>query len=168
MPEWMFNNSRAGDVQVTGSGTNLPADRGASGSGSTPSRTGRGRARWSSPNRDRAAPAVDTEVVRDLVHDRDDDLLARVLAVLAHACQRAAESRIVSGRLARPQPASRSVCGMPAEPQEVGVVSRCLVLDEEDDVVEQVEQVRRHLVERVGDQLLELLRVTSTMVTTLS
>ena len=79
-----------------------------------------------------------------------------VVAVLAHPGQRAAEDRDPVGQRAGPGVAALGQRRAVVDAQQVGVVGGRLVLDEEDHVVEQPHQLRRHRVEGVTDRLLEL------------
>ena len=114
--QWMYENSKVGDVvRFTGSNRGLPAPRGdrcldvrlrrlegperpaLAGQQPVPARPSQPSQPGPDARRGRGALApaevvqalvVDAEVVRDLVHHGDRDLVEEVLAVLAHAGER--------------------------------------------------------------------------------
>src|SRR4051812_24338687 len=126
-----------------------------------------GRRRRSRPpmraNRAGSAPAefveallADAEVVGDLVDDRDGHLVDHVLLGLADVADGLAVDHDPVRQLAAVLPAALGQREPLVEPEQLGFVG-VAVLDEDDDVVQQLHQLGRHLVEGVGHELLELL-----------
>ena len=90
-----------------------------------------------------------TTVIVDLVDD--------VVLGLADVADRLAVDHDPVRQLAAVLPAALGQREALVEPEQVRLVG-VAVLDQDDDVVQQLHQLGRHLVERVGDELLELRR----------
>ena len=87
---------------------------------------------------------------------------AELVAVLAHPAQGTAEEDDPVGQgTCCPPVAALGERGALVDPQQVRVVRRGLVLDEEDDVVEQPHELGRDVVQRLADEVLELLSTDS-------
>src|SRR3954466_6942605 len=135
------------------------------GAGTARSRGRRERAseRWggagpsSSPAELVQAVVVDAEVVRDLVDDGDRDLLDDLVLGLADVTDRQPVDHDPVGQRPAVLPAALGQRVALVQPEQVRLVG-VAVLDEDDDVVQERHELGRHLVEGVGDQLLELLR----------
>src|SRR3954452_1176056 len=97
---------------------------------------------------------ADPEVVRDLVDDGDRDLLDHLVLGLADVADGRAVDHDPVGQRTAVLPASLGQRVALVEPEQVGLLL-VAVLHEDDDVVQQRHQLRRDLVEGVGDQLLE-------------
>src|SRR5215218_8252884 len=98
---------------------------------------------------------VDAEVVRDLVDDRDGDLVDDLRFGVAEVQQRSAVDR--DGVRKRPRRVPTVALGQRdplVEAEEAGFVG-VAVLDQDDDVVERLRELRRDQVECVGDQLVK-------------
>src|SRR3954447_1622439 len=100
------------------------------------------------------AGLVDPEVVRDLVHDGHRDLLDDVVDGVADVADRLAIDHDPVRQRPAVLPAALGQRVALVEPEQVGLVV-VAVLDEDDDVVQQEHELLRHLVEGVGDELLE-------------
>src|SRR4029453_9535936 len=99
---------------------------------------------------------ADPEVVGDLVDDGDRHLVDHVVLGLADVADGFAVDHDPVRQVAAVMPAALGQRVTLVEPEQVGLLV-VAVLHQDDDVVQQLHQLRRHLVERVGDQLLELL-----------
>src|SRR3954452_12533810 len=139
----------------------LPTEGMFSDTSSNATRARSGRSGHFGRNGHRSAPAelvesvvVDAEVVRDLVDDGDGDLVDDVLLGLADVADRLAIDHDPVRQLAAVVPAPLGQGEPLVEPEQVRLVG-VPVLHEDDDVVEQLHQLHRHLVEGIGDQLLE-------------
>ena len=97
---------------------------------------------------------VDPEVVGDLVHHRDPHLPDQLLRRRAHREQRPAEDRdpVRQARVVRRALGERDPL---VEPQQVGLLGRWLVLDQDDDVVHLRGDLLGDLVEGLLHQGLE-------------
>src|SRR5215210_575228 len=87
---------------------------------------------------------VEAEVVGELVEDGDPDLPLELVRVRKRLDERAAEDRDLVRHV---------LVGLP-EAEEVGV-GRILLLDDDGDVLERARDLRRQVVERAPDVLLE-------------
>src|SRR4051794_675535 len=143
------------DTPITLPGHGTPSPRASSGSRPrTRARKSTGTGPASSPAEGVELVVVDAEVVRDLVDDGDGDLLGHLVLVLAHVADRLpVDHDPVRQRAAVVRAALGQRVAL-VEPEHVRLVG-VAVLDQDDDVVQQVHELRRHLVQRVGDQLLE-------------
>ena len=100
---------------------------------------------------------VDAEVVRDLVHHRDRDLLDDVGAVVADGQGGQPEDRDAVGqRPGGPEVAALGQRGALVQPEQLGLPVGRPVLDEHDDVVHHRGELVGDLVERIAHGVLEL------------
>src|SRR5688572_14758383 len=102
------------------------------------------------------AVVVDAEVVRDLVDDGDQHLLDDVVLRLADVADGLAVDHDPVRQVTAIVPAALGQRVALVQTQQVRLVL-VAVLHEDDDVVQQPHQLGRNLVERLGDQFLELL-----------
>src|SRR5262245_18649072 len=101
------------------------------------------------------AGVVDAEVVGDLVGDRDLDLLDHVLLRIADPQRRIAIDEDPVRKGAAIAPAALGLRDAAVEAEDVRLVRRRIVLDEQHDVVEQPDQLVGDPGERGLDELLE-------------
>ena len=98
---------------------------------------------------------VDAEMVRHLVHHRDPNLLDDILEGVADRHRGPAVDRDAVREGAEVGAVALGERDAGVEAEEIGVVSRRIVLDDDDDIAEQRGELIWDAVERLSDEILE-------------